>query len=76
MTDLTFKQVVSDDHCFRLTIVRRDDGLFFYRSDWLSPCLDPRDAWQEGPPSHEQFATAQEAEADARERLPWLRNSK
>jgi hypothetical protein len=76
MTDVTLKQVISDDRRFRLSIIRRDDGLIFYRDDWYSAWDDTSNPWQDGPPSHERFATAQEAEADARERLPWLRNSK
>jgi hypothetical protein len=76
MTDVTLKQVISDDRRFRLSIIRSDDGLIFYRNDSYSAWDDTPNPWQDGPPSDERFATAQEAEADARERLPWLRNSK
>jgi hypothetical protein len=48
MTDVTLKQVISDDRRFRLSIIRRDDGLIFYRDDWYSAWDDTSNFWQDG----------------------------
>ena len=67
------EQIVSQNGKFRLTVCRRDDGLFFYREDWLAEWDDAPHAWQEGHPPSGLFASAVEAMAEARAAISWLR---
>ena len=71
----TVQQITSPNGKRRLTICRRDDGLFFYREDWFAEWDDAPHAWQDGYPLSGLFACAAEAEAEARVAIYWLRQS-
>lgn len=69
----TVKQIPSRDGKRRLAILRRDDGLFYYREDWFAEWDDAPHAWQDGYPLSGLFASCAEAETEARATTAWLR---
>jgi hypothetical protein len=83
----TVKTLKCSDCCERVLISRRPDGTYTYRRQWLSAMLPNNDpdsaiagtsqeqemAW--GPPGPDCgiYDSADTAENEARQRVPWLR---
>ena len=61
----TVEQITSPNGKRRLTVCRRDDGLFYYREDWFAEWDDAPHTWQIGYPPSGLFATATAIEAAA-----------
>ena len=68
------KQITRTDGKRRLTVCLRDDDLFFYQEDWFSEWDDVPNDWRDGYPISGLFASAAEAEAEARATISWLRH--
>ncbi len=72
--DIVVKRIVRGDGRFRISVCQRHDGLFFYRQDRFTEWDDAPHAWMDGYPPSGIFSTADEAEAEARATISWLRN--
>jgi hypothetical protein len=69
------EQITSPNGKRRFTVYRREDGLFFYREAWYAEWDDAPHAWLDGYPPSGLFASAADADADARSTIHWLRQS-
>lgn len=65
-------QIEREDGRVRLTVHRRAVG-FFYTEESFEAWDDTPAIWREGYPPSGLFATAEEAMAEARAIIPWLR---
>lgn len=73
MRKVTSCEIVRNDGRVRLTIHRRADGLYFYTEDSFEALYDVPAMWREGYPTSGLFSTAEEAKAEARAVISWLR---
>ena len=83
MADVLVKRIFSADKLNRVSIFRRTDGFFYYADDDYRVYTGDDDyglydqvtvVWWDGQPSG-IYATAHQAEADARSVLKWLGQS-
>ena len=68
-------QIEREDGRVRLTVHRRDDGLYFYTEDSFEAWDNTPAVWREGYPPSGLFATVNEARAEAIAIKPWLRTT-
>jgi len=77
MTEFTLvKRIEGANGTRALNIIARDDGLYVYREDRIYEDEEVYPYWVEVYPLSGLFASAEEAEEDARQAIEWLRNSK
>lgn len=67
------QQIEREDGRVRLTVHHREVGFYFYTEDSFEAWDDTPAVWREGYPPSGLFATVDEAMAEARAVIPWLR---
>jgi hypothetical protein len=66
----------SPDGTERVLILKRPDGAFTYRRQWLSEKprpVDGEEKWSQPGPDCGIYDAADTAETEARQRVPWLK---
>ena len=71
--DTLVRQIFSSDRTRRLSIYQRPDRLFYYRDDIYAEYEEVEPLFSDGYPPSGLFATAFEAEREARSAVGWLR---
>ncbi|HEY3812846.1 MAG TPA: hypothetical protein VGL66_06440 [Caulobacteraceae bacterium] len=66
MTDILIKELEKDDGTEAVRIVRRSDGVFSYQKVWRRPDGDEVGLYAG------LYDSAETAEREARDRIPWL----